>query len=207
MEKKLTKNEKGITLVALIITIIILLILAVVSIRAITGDNILGKAETAKEKYESAKSNELDILKDYENNIGPEKVNIEKIINKAYTWEAKSDGNMMIYSIIEDAEGKKLNLKAVKIETGEDASSEYEGGGAYIVTDFSSEFDPITVYLDEKKEEINSSKYIKLTFSNGDCYFSEEYLLFSPKSDKEYRKESDMSGYMVRNADYDKYVK
>ena len=69
MKKNLTKNEKGITLVALIITIIILLILAVVSIREITGDNILGKSETAKEKYESAKNNELNVLKDYSNGI------------------------------------------------------------------------------------------------------------------------------------------
>ena len=58
MEKKLTKNEKGITLVALIITIIILLILAVVSIRAITGDNILGKAEAGKNMYSETEEEE-----------------------------------------------------------------------------------------------------------------------------------------------------
>ena len=58
MEKKLTKNEKGITLVALIITIIVLLILAVISIRAITGDNILGKSETAKGAYSEAEEKE-----------------------------------------------------------------------------------------------------------------------------------------------------
>ena len=69
MEKKLTKNEKGITLVALIITIIILLILAVISIRAITGDNILGKSETAKNKYIEAKEQEKDTIADYEKNI------------------------------------------------------------------------------------------------------------------------------------------
>ena len=66
---KLTRNEKGITLVALIITIIILLILAVISIRAITGDNILGKSETAKNKYIEAKEQEKDTIADYEKNI------------------------------------------------------------------------------------------------------------------------------------------
>ncbi len=65
MEKRLTKNEKGITLVALIITIIILLILAVVSIRAITGDNILEKAEAGKEKYTNSKEVEEDRLRNY----------------------------------------------------------------------------------------------------------------------------------------------
>ena len=72
MDKKLTKKEKGITLVALIITIIILLILAVVSIRAITGDNILGKSETAKEKYTNSKEIEEKKLADFEESIDNE---------------------------------------------------------------------------------------------------------------------------------------
>ena len=58
MEKKLTKNEKGITLVALIITIIVLLILAIVSIRAIKDGGILSKTQTAKETYSEAEEKE-----------------------------------------------------------------------------------------------------------------------------------------------------
>lgn len=49
------KQEKGVTLVALVITIIVLLILAGVSIAMLTGDNgVLTKSQTAKE--ESAKA-------------------------------------------------------------------------------------------------------------------------------------------------------
>ena len=55
---KLTKNEKGITLVALIITIIILLILAIVSIRAIKDGGILSKTQTAKETYSESEEKE-----------------------------------------------------------------------------------------------------------------------------------------------------
>ncbi len=45
------KNQKGITLIALVITIIVLLILAGVSIAMISGqDGILGKAKTAADK-------------------------------------------------------------------------------------------------------------------------------------------------------------
>lgn len=45
------KEQKGITLVALVITIIVLLILAGVSIAMLTGDNgILNKATTAKDE-------------------------------------------------------------------------------------------------------------------------------------------------------------
>ena len=42
------------------------MILAVISIRAITGDNILGKSETAKNKYIEAKEQEKDTIADYE---------------------------------------------------------------------------------------------------------------------------------------------
>ncbi len=67
-------QEKGITLIALVITIIVLLILAGVSIATLTGDNgILTKASEAKEKTEAASRKEQDdieeilsTLEDYE---------------------------------------------------------------------------------------------------------------------------------------------
>ena len=47
------KNNKAITLIALIVTIIVLLILAGVSIATLTGDNgLLTKAQEAKEATE-----------------------------------------------------------------------------------------------------------------------------------------------------------
>ena len=54
-----TKEEKGITLIALVITIIILLILAGVSIAMLTGNNgILTQAKNAKEATEKAAKKE-----------------------------------------------------------------------------------------------------------------------------------------------------
>ena len=51
-----TKQEKGITLMALVITIIVLLILAGVTIAMLTGDNgIISKAMQAKIRTEEAK--------------------------------------------------------------------------------------------------------------------------------------------------------
>jgi len=56
---KLKKNNKGITLIALVITIIVLLILAGVAIATLTGDNgILTKAVTAKDKTTEAEARE-----------------------------------------------------------------------------------------------------------------------------------------------------
>ena len=61
------RDRKGITLIALVITIIVLLILAAVSIATLTGENgILTRAQDAKEKTEEAKTNEEEILSQYE---------------------------------------------------------------------------------------------------------------------------------------------
>ena len=54
------KNERGITLIALVISIIVLLILAGITIATLTGDNgILTRAQEAKNKTEQASVDEL----------------------------------------------------------------------------------------------------------------------------------------------------
>ena len=52
------KNNKGITLIALVITIIVLLILAIVSIRLVINQGILTKSKTAVIKYQEQEENE-----------------------------------------------------------------------------------------------------------------------------------------------------
>ena len=59
MQKKLNINieeckNKGITLIAFVITIIILLILAGLSISALTGSGLFGKANNVAKEYEKA---------------------------------------------------------------------------------------------------------------------------------------------------------
>ncbi len=59
-QKRISKQENGITLLALVITIIILLILAGITISAITGDNgIIRNAGQAKEETEIANEKEI----------------------------------------------------------------------------------------------------------------------------------------------------
>ena len=67
--KKILKNTKGITLVALVITIIILLILAGISISALTNTGIFQKAKDAKQKSEDAALDQNTKLDEYENEI------------------------------------------------------------------------------------------------------------------------------------------
>ena len=67
---RIKENDKGITLIALVITIIVLLILAGVSIAILTGENgILTQAQKAKEQTEQAQGEEQNILTGYENYI------------------------------------------------------------------------------------------------------------------------------------------
>ena len=68
--KNIRKQEKGITLIALVVTIIVLLILAGISIAMLTGQNgILNRAAEAKEKTGVAQEDESQKLKGYEDTI------------------------------------------------------------------------------------------------------------------------------------------
>ena len=67
MRNIISKKEKGITLIALVITIIVLLILAGVAIAMLSGENgILNKSAEAKTKYEEAQKSEESRIIDYE---------------------------------------------------------------------------------------------------------------------------------------------
>ena len=62
------RNEKGITLVALVITIIVLLILATVSILALTGDNgLFSKARESRNATNNGLDNDLRTMNEYVN--------------------------------------------------------------------------------------------------------------------------------------------
>ena len=60
------KQQKGITLVALVITIIILLILAGISIATLQGSGLFSKTKEAKNASENAQIVENSTLYDYE---------------------------------------------------------------------------------------------------------------------------------------------
>ena len=65
--KKKSLQEKGITLIALVVTIIILLILAGVTLNMALSDNgLFSKTKDAAEKYKQAQSDEEDLILKYE---------------------------------------------------------------------------------------------------------------------------------------------
>ena len=63
------KNQKGVTLIALVVTIIVLLILAMVSVSLILRTNLIEKSQVAKNEYEKAADQEDKELTNYENAV------------------------------------------------------------------------------------------------------------------------------------------
>ena len=80
------KNQKGITLVALIITIIVMLILVAVSVAVVINSNLIRTAEETGEKYKQEAANESNIGEGYiiEGSDGKNH-NVEYYVNKART--------------------------------------------------------------------------------------------------------------------------
>ena len=119
--KKVLKNVKGITLIALVITIIVLLILAGITINMISSqDGILNKAKGTKEVLEEARKKENE-------NINFMKQQIEVEENKwsgnvASSFE-KGDGTVDNPYIIKTPE--QLALLANKVNGGNTCEGEY----------------------------------------------------------------------------------
>ncbi len=78
------KNEKGITLVALIITIIILIILAAVTIKSFWDSHFIDLAMQGAINYTKAQGDELNILNDIQDKIDEA---IPKIVQTTWTEE------------------------------------------------------------------------------------------------------------------------
>ena len=120
--KKITKQNKGITLLALVVTIVILLILASVTIRMVTGQtNIFTRAKTGTTDYEVAEEKE-DVK------IVSSQISIDGAQNKTTTLED-------FQKMIDDTFGENKatgsiegNMYIIKInKTGNTYSIDYDG--------------------------------------------------------------------------------
>ena len=104
---KKNNEQKGITLVALVITIIILLILAGISISALSNQGLFEKAKEARKKSEDAQKNESVILENYLaqmnsitfSNVNKNETNPEAAMPK---WAIVIEGNANKGIVIKD---------------------------------------------------------------------------------------------------------
>ena len=102
------KEEKGITLIALVITIIVLLILAAVSIATLTGENgILTKANKAKEETETASEEEQRKLAMIEATMNTENTTFQGVTIPAGFAPTRIEGESTIDEglVMVDSEG------------------------------------------------------------------------------------------------------
>ena len=127
--KKKSLQEKGITLIALVVTIIILLILAGVTLNMVLSDNgLFSKTKEATEKYKQAQSDEEDLILKYEYEMaklqgeisGTETVGeyaMEKEIKEKYEQDIKI-GDTVNYDPNISGDGYDGTWKVLGIEDG-----------------------------------------------------------------------------------------
>lgn len=107
------KNNKGVTLVSLVVTIIILLILAGISISSVVGDNgLLNKATTSKTATE--KKEEEEQLQIMLNNYAANELTMEETTLKEYLDEKKINGELTEVKEKIGSNGKKTIEVTVK---------------------------------------------------------------------------------------------
>jgi len=116
------KNQKGITLIALVITIIVLLILAGVTISMVLGDDgIISQAQSAKEAQANAEQKEDDAIRAGEGGIDQYKEGT--LANAAYKGEVKV-GDYVSYTYT----GGEYTVKAEKSGDTEATEQTFKSG-------------------------------------------------------------------------------
>ena len=122
--KEQRREEKGITLVALVVTIIVLIILAGVTLNIVLdNDGIINKAKQAAEDYENAQREEQEILGQVENyieNAGKIAPIPEGYTKSQITTEDDIGEGLVIYEI---PEGANVNWTDEEDEKGNNQST------------------------------------------------------------------------------------
>ena len=123
--KKIKKEEKGITLIALVVTIIVLLILAGVAISLSIGENgIFKRAEEAVRAWKNAENNESLAMDEAANFIGGgNEENKPDITEEVYAILYKEDETN--YTLAFNRTGKKKDGKEVILESGNIGNTEF----------------------------------------------------------------------------------
>ncbi len=213
--KRLNYNEKGITLVALVITIIILLILAGVTLTsALSSNGLFQRAKSAVEKYKEAEADESEKLNkiiEAMNGEGTTEEGDTEVTFKAVSGSnAEVSLNTELY-IYKDGEMKN-RVKTISIN-GQEAKTKLDAGTYYLTPKEVPENYHITSMLQfsVKKEQTNTveikledGKTLQLEEGIGDKIESVSNctLLINQPEVEEYFEGFDIDVYKV--AEYDK---
>ena len=113
---KKSKNEKGITLVALIITVVVMLILAGVAIAAVVSDNgLFSKIQQSASIYENKAQNEAEVITGLYNTITDNMNSSDDWDDVAKVNSPKIDGTGLIPIILnDDGTFQELSIEEAK---------------------------------------------------------------------------------------------
>ncbi len=156
-------DEKGITLIALVVTIVVLLILAGISINLVLGENgIIKKAKEAKTAHEQGWNNDIDAMDNYEKYID-ESVNgnseDEDTGDKVYA-KLYDDGTLIFSSTDYTASDKNLtedygDISKNKFWINEEGIMEGDYWGWIDTKTFENKATSVIIY--DKIQPINTS--------------------------------------------------
>ena len=124
-------NQRGITLIALVVTIVVLLILAGVSINAIFSENgIINKARDAQNKMDQATQNDLDSLKGLNDTIsevsGEKEAEKRKLLDIVERYILGEDKKGILVTTIIDFSNASTSFKFIGNEIIPDAETAIE---------------------------------------------------------------------------------
>ena len=133
LSKKRSLQEKGITLIALVVAIIILLILAGVTLNmALSDDGLFSKTKEAVEKYKQAQREEEEAIKELEKQLGENKPTVSPSTPTEPTPTAPTTTEPTPKPEDEGPNGKKL-LKTVKEIADENKEVEDSLGNLVVI--------------------------------------------------------------------------
>ncbi len=200
--KKIKKQVKGITLIALVVTIIVLLILAAVAINLTIGNNgIFTRAQNATQKWEEASKNEQDeidkvsnFLDDYMNGNAGSQGEDDKV-----TWL----DDVPVPDGFYYAGGSKDNGLVISDNVADKKDYTEENKNADVSTDLQgNQFvwvpvpDPSKIFVDETVKlngvETTTDVYSKLTIRDED---KEYYTASKPGETSKVREPDVLSSY------------
>ncbi len=126
--KRIIKNVKGITLIALVVTIIVLLILAGVSINIAFNTGIISKSKNATTKYQEATANETNSLNEIESEVDKlSKGDSNKIPTADLGTSKKAKTVFTTKTDVTDALGNKARIP-VGFKIADDSAETIPGG-------------------------------------------------------------------------------
>ena len=170
MKKQRRREEKGITLVALVVTIIVLIILAGVSITMLIGENgIITQARKAKSDTEIEAEDEAQKLKEIADKIN-ENLNSSKIKNFITTWRVNAGDTLMLpvslnigsnNFTVDWGDGTEETVSSEEGDLTDYPRHTYEVAGDYDIT-ISGKCHYFTTYQFGEEYGNNPSQYEKL---------------------------------------------